>query len=402
LIHFDKREICDSDQFRVVFKMLNKTFALLSCLLVFAEAFKVERGERGDLPREIFRDDVEPKRGGKVPEAAKSSQRIELNKLDAVGLDRNDNKPTESFFSQNDIRDQFFQDPFSSVEEDYSLDFPYNPVFDPIKISGSSETNKKQQSKYTNPYAAIYDSLFKKPTKAPGRKSSKDTYKYIDIDEGNLTPDPYYNPPRNSYDPRPPASYEPPAESYSSYEPPAESYNNYEPPVESYNSYEPPKDAYDPYYESPAPPSYVEPEPYKPPKPKGPVLLEKRPYEVKSVQPLPITVAESYTSFDCRNLYPGRHYADPETGCQVYHFCHQDGKQDTFTCGYGTVFNEYIGTCDYKNNVQCQAGEGYIPDTPDYHPPHPPPEPSYPPPHRYEQPSFQNYPHKRVLTPSDP
>ena len=40
------------------------------------------------MPREIFRDDVEPKRGGKVPEAAKTSQRIELNKIDAVGLDR--------------------------------------------------------------------------------------------------------------------------------------------------------------------------------------------------------------------------------------------------------------------------------------------------------------------------
>ena len=41
---------------------------------------------------------------------------------------------------------------------------------------------------------------------------------------------------------------------------------------------------------------------------------------------------------------------------QVYHFCHADGKQDTFHCGYGTVFNEYLGTCDYKNNVHCGAG----------------------------------------------
>ena len=73
---------------------------------------------------------------------------------------------------------------------------------------------------------------------------------------------------------------------------------------------------------------------------------------------------------------------------QVYHFCHEDGKQDTFHCGYGTVFNEYIGTCDYQNNVHCQAGEGYIPE-PSYQPQHPP-EPSYQPqPQHYEQPSFQ-------------
>jgi hypothetical protein len=48
------------------------------------------------------------------------------------------------------------------------------------------------------------------------------------------------------------------------------------------------------------------------------VLLEKRPYEVKSVQPLPITVSESYTGFDCRAApHPDRFYADPEAGCEV-------------------------------------------------------------------------------------
>ena len=81
--------------------------------------------------------------------------------------------------------------------------------------------------------------------------------------------------------------------------------------------------------------------------------------------------------------------------CQVYHFCGEDGQQHTFECGYGTVFNEYIGTCDYKNNVQCQAGEGYVPQSSGYQPP----EPSYqyetsgyqPPkrkPQRYEEPAF--------------
>merc|ERR1739836_223605 len=111
----------------------------------------------------------EPKRGGKVPEAARSSQRIELNKIDAVGLDRTDENSQQSFFQQNSIRDDdFFQAPFSSVEEDYSLDFP---AFDPVKISGSSGGFKQEeQSQYTNPYAAIYDPLFKKPTKAPVKK----------------------------------------------------------------------------------------------------------------------------------------------------------------------------------------------------------------------------------------
>ena len=39
---------------------------------------------------------------------------------------------------------------------------------------------------------------------------------------------------------------------------------------------------------------------------------------MKSVQPLPITVAETYTGFDCRSKpYQNRHYADPEAGCEV-------------------------------------------------------------------------------------
>ena len=36
------------------------------------------------MPLEIFRGDVEPSEGGKVPEAA--HQRVELNMIDSVGL----------------------------------------------------------------------------------------------------------------------------------------------------------------------------------------------------------------------------------------------------------------------------------------------------------------------------
>merc|ERR1719481_1614448 len=126
----------------------------------------------------------------------------------------------------------------------------------------------------------------------------------------------------------------------------------------------------------PAPaPSYVPqpaytPEPYTPPAPVGPVLLESKPYDPKSVEALPITVSETYTNFDCRSKpYPGRHYADVEAACEIYHFCHEDGKQDTFQCGYGTVFNEYIGTCDFKSSVQCSSGEGFAPAPAPYQPP---------------------------------
>jgi len=274
------------------------------------------------------------------------------------------------------LKQTFFQSPLDS--EDYGADFYRNPVFDPIKISESGgQGNSVEEPKYTNPYAVMYDSLFKKPSTpaaAPPRskkKSSKDTYKYVDIEQEKPPRVPYngyqepYSPP--SYDYPSGYDYSPPSNDY--YSPPTNDYTPdvYSPPNEyaPQNNYETQNDYSPPSYEAP-----YEPEPYYPSEPVGPVLLEKRPYEVKSVQPLPITVSESYTSFDCRDKHPGRHYADPEAGCQVYHFCHHDGKQDTFHCGYGTVFNEYIGTCDYKNNVLCTAGQGYLPDPnhDQYHP----------------------------------
>lgn len=92
------------------------------------------------------------------------------------------------------------------------------------------------------------------------------------------------------------------------------------------------------------------------------MLLEKRPYEVKEIKALPVALHDTYTNFDCRKApYPDRHYADPESGCQIYHFCHADGRQETFKCGYGTTFNEYLGTCDHTEAVYCRSGEGYAP-----------------------------------------
>jgi len=174
---------------------------------------------------------------------------------------------------------------------------------------------------------------------------------------------------RPEYQPEP-AAYQPPAPAPPPYvapvPTPAYGAPTYAPPAPTYHQPAP-----QPAYHEPAPPAYHV--------PVGPVLLDKRPYEVKSVQPLPITVAETYTGFDCRSKpYQGRHYADPEAGCEIYHFCHADGKQDTYHCGYGTLFNEYLGTCDYKNNVHCTSGEGYAPAPPAPAPYHPPaPQPAY-------------------------
>ena len=60
----------------------------------------------------------------------------------------------------------------------------------------------------------------------------------------------------------------------------------------------------------------------------GPVLLQSRPNEVKSINPLPITVTDAFTSFDYKTRHPG-HYADIETNCEIYHFSHRNSVQCT-------------------------------------------------------------------------
>lgn len=38
---------------------------------------------------------------------------------------------------------------------------------------------------------------------------------------------------------------------------------------------------------------------------------------------------------------------------QVYHYCHHDGRQDSFLCPKGTVFNQRVFVCDWWYNADC-------------------------------------------------
>ncbi|XP_048513093.1 uncharacterized protein LOC110117352 [Athalia rosae] len=52
------------------------------------------------------------------------------------------------------------------------------------------------------------------------------------------------------------------------------------------------------------------------------------------------------TGFRCdRQIYPG-YYADPGTGCQVFHICQRGGRKDSFLCPNGTIFNQQWLVCD--------------------------------------------------------
>ncbi|CAH0697927.1 unnamed protein product [Spodoptera exigua] len=60
-------------------------------------------------------------------------------------------------------------------------------------------------------------------------------------------------------------------------------------------------------------------------------------------------------SFTCDDKIPG-YYADPETMCQVWHWCVPSiggNVMYSFVCGPGTVFNQKTRVCDWFFKVDC-------------------------------------------------
>jgi len=297
----------------------------------------------------LFREETHPESGGKIPEAA--HMRGELNRIDEMGFNNPAVPGMIAAMENMPLPDK--------MPENFGQSGHPNP---------HASAGHIHSDPYANPEHYAPD-----PYKTPAPYHPPSSYH----EPAPYHPEPAYHEPESYHEPEPyhepVAPYHPPADPYH----PPSSYHEpepYHPPTTGYHEPEP---AYGP------PPSdgYGAPHPYKP---KGPVMLKERPYEPKEVKPVTITTHDTYTAFDCRKVpYPNRHYADPEAGCQIYHYCHADGKQDTFHCGYGTIFNEYLGTCDHSGAVYCKGGEGYAgPPAHPAHPVHPDPgyhnpEPSY-------------------------
>ncbi|XP_027210951.2 uncharacterized protein [Penaeus vannamei] len=76
----------------------------------------------------------------------------------------------------------------------------------------------------------------------------------------------------------------------------------------------------------------------------------------------PILASVPDTGFSCEEQqFPG-YYADtaPEAGCQVFHICQFDGRQDAFLCPNGTIFNQQYFVCDWWFNVDCAASQQFF------------------------------------------
>ncbi|KAK7062962.1 hypothetical protein SK128_018353 [Halocaridina rubra] len=87
----------------------------------------------------------------------------------------------------------------------------------------------------------------------------------------------------------------------------------------------------------------------------------------------PVYARIPYTSFSCKDNHPPGIYGDPEAGCQVWHMCEADGRQHSFLCPNGTIFNQELLTCDWWYNVHCSYKTDHfykepVKDTYDPHP----------------------------------
>ncbi|XP_049882939.1 U-scoloptoxin(01)-Cw1a-like [Pectinophora gossypiella] len=66
-------------------------------------------------------------------------------------------------------------------------------------------------------------------------------------------------------------------------------------------------------------------------------------------------------SFTCDDKIPG-YYADPETQCQVWHWCVPSiggNIKYSFLCGPGTVFNQRTRVCDWFFKTDCPNAVAY-------------------------------------------
>ncbi|XP_031640677.1 uncharacterized protein LOC116352314 [Contarinia nasturtii] len=61
------------------------------------------------------------------------------------------------------------------------------------------------------------------------------------------------------------------------------------------------------------------------------------------------------TSFNCSEQRYKGFFGDPDTSCQVWHYCDLNGGQASFLCPNGTIFNQVLLTCDWWFNVKCSS-----------------------------------------------
>ncbi|XP_067141103.1 uncharacterized protein [Centruroides vittatus] len=75
----------------------------------------------------------------------------------------------------------------------------------------------------------------------------------------------------------------------------------------------------------------------------------------KAGEDYPLNIDFPKTEFRCSNYNYSGFFADPELGCQGYHICFPDGRNASFLCVNGTVFNQRYFVCDWWFHFDCSV-----------------------------------------------
>lgn len=80
--------------------------------------------------------------------------------------------------------------------------------------------------------------------------------------------------------------------------------------------------------------------------------------QTKKESSVPLLAAIPDTSFRCLGHSAG-YYADPDTGCQVYHMCDTLERQYSYLCPNYTLFNQKFMVCDHWYMVDCATSHTF-------------------------------------------
>ncbi|XP_049533648.1 uncharacterized protein LOC125950080 isoform X1 [Anopheles darlingi] len=110
------------------------------------------------------------------------------------------------------------------------------------------------------------------------------------------------------------------------------------------------------YTQAPQDERYVEADPYH----HGPPMLINKivtpgPNTGKPGIDYPALAEIPETSFSCKEQRYKGFFGDPETNCQVWHYCDLNGGKASFLCPNGTIFSQVALTCDWWFNVKCST-----------------------------------------------
>uniref|UniRef100_A0A182LT20 Chitin-binding type-2 domain-containing protein n=1 Tax=Anopheles culicifacies TaxID=139723 RepID=A0A182LT20_9DIPT len=129
---------------------------------------------------------------------------------------------------------------------------------------------------------------------------------------------------------------------------------HYRPEVQRPDLVEPPYDHTN--YTTVEPETYVDTDKYR----AGPPMLINKivspgPNTGKPGIDYPALAEIPETSFKCKDQRYKGFFGDPETNCQVWHYCDLNGGKASFLCPNGTIFSQVALTCDWWFNVKCST-----------------------------------------------